>query len=955
MADIRVKLEVNSDSETEFLGDVSISDSSKNSNVGLQVNSNNIYDKVPNTVKTDIEGISWANGYLSFNQKGMLANIDTKTGNLLSEKEPLGFVFGVTDSEGNYDVTLTFKNASNLDKIVIIGNKVANQFPIEARLDGSVISIYSDDNNWAIKFNSASDNHTIRFIKWNRPNYNACISAIRVMLKYFEITKFNGLKSVESTSQITNDSNEISYGILPNSGSVEISDTMGEIKDLINDGIINASNCNLIIDFNNNNVQEHLISDSDYLSNSVTVSFNCSNILESWNGKKYDKYKISFNITNLYLLLKSCLYMIGYNDSDIDLMLSDKIVSGYNNITQSVKDYLKSINSTAFLVDQSSNVYDVINNICTLAQLRVVADNSGNIKFLSARPIEIYEKKANVIVVPSKNQKTQFSEDVIIRNKKNKVLIQEYEINAEELIDDYTELKELNENSKSVFVYTDEINPSNEDNWAKYNIEKITVGSNSWLVGFFDKNYIIETNYQKIVSLAEPFCILKIKMKMTEPEEIEEESAIGGELRGYDSFEDFISNIPTSGSSYHLGGYLKTKTSDIPEYNNIFSKNTRYFFAIPYAVFSTDQVNLFFQILYGMEAEGQNLVKLENVTTYGEGNNEYNVSTNNFFVTTAKIGSKKISEIFANNILNDYEKGTNSASISICCLNYYYENGQIAKDYSKGEIIDIGDVLRIDKDNYGTPLNNKYWKVIGRTFRYAGVPEEDLELESVEFKAFLPSQKYYISTELTNTSVKIERLSSMYYVDLGEIDTSTPVYEGDVLVFTLTPNEGKELSYATITSATSGKDTSYKSGEQYIVGKFDIVLKAFSASWETIITNKTVSALPYSSDEGGYVGTIQINGLKPNMRTRITGYVESRSNTLNGTGQISINNEIGVGADEFISFSQDLFDSVGEPVAFLEFKIKAPSQENVLEYSNYTSNLQGFFYTLSITKLEQFL
>ena len=168
-------------------------------------------------------------------------------------------------------------------------------------------------------------------------------------------------------------------------------------------------------------------------------------------------------------------------------------------------------------------------------------------------------------------------------------------------------------------------------------------------------------------------------------------------------------------------------------------------------------------------------------------------------------------------------------------------------------------------------------------------------------------------------------------------------------------NEGKELSYATITSATSSKDTSYKSGEQYIVGKFDIVLKAFSASWETIITNKTVSALPYSSDEGGYVGTIQINGLKPNMRTRITGYVESRSNTLNGTGQISINNEIGVGADEFISFSQDLFDSVGEPVAFLEFKIKAPSQENVLEYSNYTSNLQGFFYTLSITKLEQFL
>ena len=66
-------------------------------------------------------------------------------------------VVGVTDEDGNYDVTLTITKSeisNDIDRIVLIGDPVANQFPTVAYLDGSDKAIYSDDFKWEIAFDN---------------------------------------------------------------------------------------------------------------------------------------------------------------------------------------------------------------------------------------------------------------------------------------------------------------------------------------------------------------------------------------------------------------------------------------------------------------------------------------------------------------------------------------------------------------------------------------------------------------------------------------------------------------------------------------------------------------------------------------------------------------------------------------------------------------------------------
>lgn len=95
---------------------------------------------------------------------------------------------------------------------------------------------------------------------------------------------------------------------------------------------------------------------------------------------------------------------------------------------------------------------------------------------------------------------------------------------------------------------------------------------------------------------------------------------------------------------------------------------------------------------------------------------------------------KPMTEVISENILNDYQNGIMTTTLTISCSDYYDIERNKVKDWAKGDTIQVGDILRIDKDNNGTTLTNKrgeplYWKVTGRTFRYNGVPLVDLELQ----------------------------------------------------------------------------------------------------------------------------------------------------------------------------------------------------------------------------------
>ena len=85
------------------------------------------------------------------------------------------------------------------------------------------------------------------------------------------------------------------------------------------------------------------------------------------------------------------------------------------------------------------------------------------------------------------------------------------------------------------------------------------------------------------------------------------------------------------------------------------------------------------------------------------------------------------------NILSDYKDGVMSATQEmVACLDYYNENGEIAKSIEAGELLrpegDTDALVRIDADDNGTPIlaksdgSPRIFRIKSRRFTYNGRP-----------------------------------------------------------------------------------------------------------------------------------------------------------------------------------------------------------------------------------------
>jgi len=99
----------------------------------------------------------------------------------------------------------------------------------------------------------------------------------------------------------------------------------------------------------------------------------------------------------------------------------------------------------------------------------------------------------------------------------------------------------------------------------------------------------------------------------------------------------------------------------------------------------------------------------------------------------------KIEDTIKANILSDYSNGIITAKHNdIACLDVYNIDGDKVLDFSKGEILKVGDIVRIDKDNDGNSLLNKpdgsprYFQIVERTFKKSGVPSLALKYREVK-------------------------------------------------------------------------------------------------------------------------------------------------------------------------------------------------------------------------------
>lgn len=707
MADVKLRIEVNPNKESEFLNSIT-NDVGTISNASYKTNGSSAFVGLDNVNESGREMLSWANGVLRFTADGYLSNDGVKAGKLVSESEPDMFVWGAVPPSGEYSVKLTFKGTENLKDIIVYGDQVANQFPTEAIIDGNT-TIYSDDYRWAINLGTESETHTIEFTKWNRPNYNACLTRIMVLMRYFPVDKKGGLKSVESLAQSTTQPDNIYYGVMFNDGSAEIVDVGGEIGDMVRDGIIPNSNVPVQLFVNGNQVQTHLTTNSNYNAYSKTLSVELSNeeerLLRIVPMEKADNVNTPSN--NLQTYIRGLLINANREKwADLEgqellakaqeVLSSEFTIDPATNQPISIYGYANKIKITeGTYYKEADSVKNNIDEICNIMQLSFVQGADGIWKFVSNRPVFFDESK--VIRVPRNVCQTRLNFDLLqpvkYENVKYKKSIRTSSI--QQVYNRTFRLKD--DNGNFTLAELGERASIRESGGAK------------WLNFFID----ISSNYEAIVP------DVTFAKDGVYPVTVTLKNSSGNASGGS------IIALP-QGEGSNKQNFDFTKMSTVAEILPYYSTLTSEVIAIDRYIDITDDFSNYDEITVQIQmrcySKSEEIKQVNDSEKY-----VYDWSYGSTLLNdNLKYENNDIQDIIANNIVEDYKDGILVGDINLICQDMFYADGTKAKDWASGETINTQDILCFDDDK------DRYWRVTGRKVKYVGVPRLELQLQEVK-------------------------------------------------------------------------------------------------------------------------------------------------------------------------------------------------------------------------------
>lgn len=743
MADIKLRIEVNPNAETETLGIIfnkvnNVGSNTNLSNASFKATTSGIFYDTSNPNENGREMLSWGeDGKLKFTSQGYLSNNGTGVGTLVSEKSPDMFVWGVVPSTKKYSVKLTFSEATALKDIIVYGDKTSNQFPTKAIIDGTT-TVYSDDPRWAINMGTEKSTHTIEFTEWNRANYNACLTSISIMLKYLEIDK-SQLDDIESTDQEKVDASTINYGFVANTGSATIRDIDGELQDYIKDGLLPVSNVPVDLYYNHRRIRTHITSDSDYSTSDQILKIQLTNTTDGFD-RLFEGMQLAENKTALEVL-KYILTKFGYSDYDIrnsfDNMVIVKNADGTNSLIP-IKEYLGNIKIPYAYLEQSS-YHEAIDKVCQLAQLNAYLSKNKEIEFSSVRPVFSLSDTTQTIV---ELQKYNIFGDGLKTSlfNKNKINTVGYVDKNESLtLKSYVQLGFLlhsvtyGEDSPDVtFLWSDTGNPQTHN--TGFEILSHNTYTTSSLLQEVDGTKI----YQDIVQV-------KGKIKFTPQTKVLN-------FLGNQFYSDLDSN-----SSYKILNYSR-------DLNN----SGKYLNTVEQAWDTAFTVNLFgglevysdeVQIINGSyifpyrmvayinwraEAFGVSrtmpIGKVESVketlwyrtlafsdSTVNQ-DADFVLPTNEILYKSVKYNEQLfLTDIVIPEIISDYKNGVSTATLDIFCGEFKTTTGE---KYPY-DTIERGTIIKIagDKQQNGEP---RYWRVVGSTFNFNGSPTQRLQLQEVK-------------------------------------------------------------------------------------------------------------------------------------------------------------------------------------------------------------------------------
>lgn len=669
---------------------------------------------------------SWASGYLSLSD-GFVGGKDS----FLSKQNGYdGYVFGEVSNNNEYPVTLQV-NGEQIKWILIYGDKSANQFPTEIIVDGKTIS--NNSVMCIVGFEKMANSHQVEFVKWNRANYNACFTHIGVFANELVLDK-RWIKSVESLSQSTGQPKEIYYGITPSSGSLEILDNNGEIRDYINDGILSYTNVPISIFANNKKVGDYIATDCEYEFNNTGI-FNgyLSDILNNldtyYSGVLY---YTGGSLLDLFALVTENLS----NDFNLTFDMTESISCSYYNGTDFVTEtkdiysYLSEIYVPYYYIPRDT-YRNILNKFCTILQCNMYIQQNNVIKFISARPLNSQGNK--LIIIPKKNQFTQLQGDIFVKNKISTVNcpynLPVFEYSSISQIDIST-FRIPSDLTTKYSTYSNVLNSNSNISVIKTNFQdRYSYDDSSLIRDFYsiikysvDKRILSSYNITQFKFTAKNTFFVNINGKIeqsTETTIIDTNTSKPNHIEVYDS---------SSSDSDILKGWIGSGTAMNP---NVWGTNVKIrqnkdnidvFVGYKQSQIATDGTTI--QQLYPSQTFSLEVKEISFDIIDILDNANFSVETNELIQYGTVFKNTQLYEIISHNISQDYSDGLRVYNITISCSNYYYQDGEIAKDWDNGEMLNVGDFVKIDGIDH--PL-----RVVSRNFRYSGVPMLDLELQEV--------------------------------------------------------------------------------------------------------------------------------------------------------------------------------------------------------------------------------
>ena len=582
------------------------------------------------------------------------------------------------------------------------------------------------------------------------------------------IDKNNGLKSVESLSQSTGQPKEIFYGVTPNSGSLEILDIDGSIREMIMRGELSNSNIGIDLFANGKQVQSHISTDSFYNDNTKILSIETSNLANLLNNITYIGYKYpnrSENIANILFDVLSKLNVILFGQDYIFTKEHFKdMLSNKYDLDMTIYEYLESIIIKYPVIDSGQTYRDVLDSICLIAQIQMYFDDYNNIKFVSARPILLDNKKK--IFIPKRGMLGQLDYDVILKNKYNNVELNRFNV------EDFTK--------QDADVFSFAFNPILS--YEGYKTDSVLDYSGG---GYFGSFVRVESYYTQgeVTFDKEQSNNLVQVLRANQPQKVEDKE-IGEEKYSdnvytsytiqqfyedvdknfYNSFRAFgdepydISSLTTtntegSGLLTHphaqQSAVLNTAEANLPDDSEIIVEEHDTYYKVKYKILTGKLEG----ILQSNTIDGSNYERyIANIKKYictevsilingilrtitfnetpsGQSTNPQGLSV--VLNSNKLIQTNLIVDNIKNNIVFDYKDGISNATVSIPCIDFYNENNEKILDWNNGDIIKVNDIVYFYNDKYSNN-SQRYWVVKGRRFRKTGIPLIDLELQEVK-------------------------------------------------------------------------------------------------------------------------------------------------------------------------------------------------------------------------------